>query len=171
MKLMAGKLGKVPTTYFESFNIRFSLSSFQAWQKVPKEFRKFVRKTTKKLHKKKGDNSKAKEKATQAGLSPEVLEFVQQFLLEWHAKLSHKRPWAVAKEMMEEKEEERTLPSGMEREHFLWLCRFMARWHLRHAVKCDVMTGWSSGETSDDTSGEEAGPSCEEGEFVTTDSG
>jgi len=111
---------------------------------VPKEFRKFVRKSTKKLHKKKGDNSKAKEKATQAGLSPEVLEFVQQFLLEWHAKLSHKRPWAVAKEMMEEKEEERTLPSGMEKEHFLWLCRFMARWHLRHAWKCDVMTGCSS---------------------------
>ena len=137
---------------------------------MPKEFRKFVRKSTKKLHKKKGDNSKAREKAIQAGLSPEVLEFVQQFLLEWHAKLSHKRPWAVAKEMMEEKEEERTLPSGMEREHFLWLCRFMARWHLRHAGKCDFMTGWSSGETSDDTSGEEAGPSYEEGEFVATDS-
>ena len=135
---------------------------FQLWQKVPQELRKYVRKSIQQLHKR-GDNSEAKEKATRAGLSPEVLDFVQQFLLEWHAKLSHKRPAAVAEEMMEE-EEQRTLPSGLEREHFLWLCRFMARWHRRHAGKCNVMSGWSSEETTDDTSGDEAASPGEEGE-------
>ena len=45
--------------------------------------------------------------------------------------------------------------SGLEKEHFRWLCRFMARWHRRHAGKCDVMAGWSSGDTGDDTSGDE----------------
>ena len=133
------------------------------WTTVPKQFRKYVRISVKQLHKKKGDNPKIKEKATRAGISQEVLDFVQQFLLEWHAKLSHKRPAAVAKEMMQE--EERTLPAGLERDHFLWLCRFMARWHRRHAGKCDIMSGWSSGETTDDTSEDDTGPSGEEGEL------
>ena len=126
---------------------------FQQWQKVPKQFRKYVRISMKQLHKNKGDNPKLQKKASEAGVSPEVREFLQQFLLEWHAKLSHKRPRAVAMEMMEG---ERSLPAGLEQGHFQWLCRFMARWHRRHAGKCEVMSGWSSGETNDDTSGDEA---------------
>ncbi|KAK7097509.1 uncharacterized protein [Littorina saxatilis] len=127
------------------------------WKKVPKELRKYVRVSVKQLHKDKGDNPKAKEKATRDGLSPEVMEFVDQIIPEWHAKLSQKRPRDVALEMMEG---EISLPAGLEKDHFLWMCRFMARWHRRHAGKCDVISAWSSGETDDSSSGEERQGGC-----------
>lgn len=124
----------------------------KAWKKVPKEFRVYVRKMVKHLHKNKGDKANSTEKlVTPSFLTPDMDQFLQQFVQDWHVKLAEKRPRAVRLEMMEET----TLPEGLEREHFLWMCRFMARWHRRHAGKCDVMGNWSSGETSDDTSGDE----------------
>ncbi|XP_076465187.1 uncharacterized protein LOC143296981 isoform X2 [Babylonia areolata] len=125
----------------------------EAKKKVPKEFRKYARVTVTQLHKKKeGDNSANKEEATRAGISGQVQEFVDQVLMEWHAKLTSRRPRVVAMEMMAE---ERTLPEGVEQAHFRWLCRFLARWHRRHAGKCDVMSNWSSGGTSSSSSSEE----------------
>ena len=129
---------------------------------MPRELRQYVRLSVEQLHRKKGDNPPAQGEASGAGLSPAVLEFLQQSLVEWHARLALTRPAAVAREMMEG---ERTLPAGLERGHFRWLCRFLARWHRRHAGKCDVMSGWSSGETTDDASGDEAGTTGEEGEL------
>ncbi|KAL8595791.1 hypothetical protein ACOMHN_012210 [Nucella lapillus] len=133
----------------------------KAEKQVPKEFRKYARVTVNQLHKNKGNNSDNKEKATQAGVSAEVQEFVEQTLLEWHAKMANKRPRAVATEMMAG---ERSLPAGMEVGHFLWLCCFLARWHRRHARKCSVMSGWSSGDTTTDdtTSGEDTATPVEE---------
>ena len=125
-----------------------SLFVLQACKPVSKEFRTEVRTAINQLHKKKkldgkGDKPRdGKEKATPSTLSPEVLKFLEQVSADWHSRLSHKRPRAVSKEM---KEEERSLPSRMEREQYTWLCCFMARWHRKHAEKCDVMSGWSSG--------------------------
>ncbi|KAK7485603.1 hypothetical protein BaRGS_00023178, partial [Batillaria attramentaria] len=124
----------------------------QLWKKIPKEFRMYVRKMVKQQHKNKGGKPN-EELVAPPGVTPEVNQFLQQFVQDWHAKLAEKRPRAVAMEMMAA--EETTLPEGLEREHFQWLCRFMARWHRRHAGKCDVMGNWSSGDTSDDTSGDE----------------
>ena len=121
-----------------------SLAMLQACKPVSKEFRTEIRTAINRLHKTKktdgkGDKPKdGKEKASPAALSPEVLKFLEQFSEEWHAKLVHKRPSAVSKEM---KEEERSLPSRMEREQYTWLCCFMARWHRKHAGKCDHMSG------------------------------
>ena len=125
---------------------------------MSQEYRKGVRLLVKHLHKlqkasaKGGKPKDEQEQETLAALSPEVQAFVQQVFEDWHTKLAQKRPRVVAKRMRKEK---RTLPSGLEKEHFRWLCRFMARWHRRHAGKCDVMAGWSSGDTGDDTSGDE----------------
>ena len=121
------------------------------------EFRKAIRVLVNQLHKKKKASAKAdkkddeQEQATLAVLSPEVKAFVQDFTEEWHTKLSQKPPRLVAKKM----KKERSLPQGLGKDDFQWLCRFMARWHRKHAGKCDVMSGWSSGETGDDTSGDE----------------
>ena len=109
------------------------------------------------LHKKKKASAKAdkptdeQEQATLAAVSPEIKAFVQDFVQEWHTQLSKKPPRLVAKRM----KKERSLPPGLEKDHFQWICRLMARWHRKHAGKCDVMSGWSSGETGDDTSGDE----------------
>ncbi|KAL8595790.1 hypothetical protein ACOMHN_012209 [Nucella lapillus] len=129
-----------------------------SWQKglgkVPKGFRKFVRMSFKKLRKGKGDNPKIKEKATHAGVSTEVQEFVQQILLEWRAKLTAKDHRAVAKEMMEG---ERTLPPGLQREHFHWLVRFLGRWRDWRGGKGGARQNGPSDESStDDTSADEA---------------
>ena len=124
---------------------------------MSKEFRKAIRVLVNQLHKKKKASAKAdkqddeQEQATLAVLSPEVKAFVQDFTEEWHTKLSQKPPRLVAKKM----KKERSLPQGLGKDDFQWLCRFMARWHRKHAGKCDVMSGWSSGETGDDTSGDE----------------
>lgn len=151
-----GKKGGKHGVYCTSSESEESDGGHKAHKQVPKEFRKYARVTVKQLHKSKGNNSDNKEKATRAGVPAEVQKFVEQILLEWHAKLSSKSPRAVAMEIMAG---ERSLPAGMEQEHFLWLCRFLSRWHRRHAGKCDVMSGWSSGETtSDETSGEETTP-------------
>jgi hypothetical protein len=119
------------------------------YQHVPREFRQYVRCSIKLLHKtdKPKKVAKLQDKIALSGLAPEVTEFVSQVLLEFHAKLSQKRPCSVVKEM---KDEERVLPDGMERRHFLWLCRFLARWHRRHAGKCDVMAAWSSGSSEEE---------------------
>ena len=76
-------------------------------------------------------------------------EFVTQVAEEWHSDLIHKTPRVVSKKVRKTK---RQLPSGLDQDHFRWLCRYLARWHRRHAGKCDVMSGWSSGETDDDLS-------------------
>ena len=110
---------------------------------MAKDFRKDVRVMMARLHKKK--TTSGQETTSLAALSPEVQGFIQKLADDWHAMLSKKRPRVVAKKMQKEK---RSLPSGLEEDHFRWLCRFMARWHRRHAHKCDVMSGWSSGETS-----------------------
>lgn len=126
----------------------------QLWTKVPKEFRTYVRKMIKHLHKNKADKPGHSENLiAPAGMSPEVTQFLQQFVQDWHAKLAEKRPHAVSMEMMDG--EGTALPPGLERDNFHWLCRFMARWHRRHAGKCDIMGNWSSGDTSDDPSGDE----------------
>ena len=117
---------------------------------VAKDFRKDVRVLMARLHKKKGASSS--ETTALAALTPEVQGFIEKLAEDWHTMLAKKRPRVVAKRVRKEK---RTLPSGVEKDHFRWLCRFMARWHRRHAGKCDVMAGWSSGETGGETSGEE----------------
>ena len=126
------------------------LALLQSDHTVAKDFRKDVRVMMARLHKKK--TTSGQETTSLAALSPEVQGFIQKLADDWHAMLSKKRPRVVAKKMQKEK---RSLPSGLEEDHFRWLCRFMARWHRRHAHKCDVMSGWSSGETGDDTSGDE----------------
>lgn len=116
--------------------------------KVSAEFRKFVRSSMKLLHKTKGGQAtSSQEKVTLSGLAPEVTDFVRQLLLEWHVKLTHKPPQVVAREMATE---ERSLPQGLQQGDFQWLCRFTARWHRRHAAKCDVMANWSSSSSSDE---------------------
>jgi hypothetical protein len=70
----------------------------------------------------------------------EVVEFLKSFSDDWHKKLSalpKPRPRAVSKEL---KEAQTTLPSRLEREQYRWLCCYMARWHRKHAGKCDVMS-------------------------------
>ena len=132
-----------------------------------KEFRKAVRGLVNRLHRQtpraggKGDKPRPAEDAEQeqttlAALSPEVQSFVQHFLERWHAQLSQRPPRVVAKRMQKGAG---SLPPGLEEDRLRWLCRFLARWHRKHAGKCDVMSGWSSGETGDDTSGDEGSAS------------
>ena len=132
------------------FNATLSLSRTQSDHTVAKDFRKNVRVLMARLHKKKGPSGS--ETTALAALTPEVQGFIQKLAEDWHTMLAKKRPRVVAKRVRKEK---RTLPSGLEKDHFRWLCRFMARWHRRHAGKCDIMSGWSSGETGGETSGEE----------------
>lgn len=122
------------------------------------EYRKGVRLLLRLLHKAQKQGAKPatpaddEDKATLAALSPEVQAFVQKIAEEWHTKLAKKKPRVVARRVRMQK---RTFPPGMERDHFQWLCRYLARWHRTHAGKCEAMAGWSSGETGDDTSGDE----------------
>ena len=125
---------------------------------MSREYRQAVRQLVRQLHRaqragaKGGHPADDQEQATLAALSPEVQAFVRQVFEDWHALLAQKRPRVVSKRIRKGK---RSLPPGLEKDHFRWLCRFLGRWHRRHAGKCDVMSGWSSGETGDDTSGDE----------------
>lgn len=123
---------------------------------VSKEFRKDVRILVNQLHRKKKGGKKGdkpvEEQAALASLSPEVQAFVQELVQDWHTKLAKKPPRMVAKIMKKKGE---SLPAALDMDHFRFICRFMSRWHRKHAGKCDVMSGWSSGATADDTSADE----------------
>lgn len=129
------------------------LKKRKLWKTISPEMRKYVRELMKNLHK--GDKGKqaAKKETTPEGLNREAVEFIQQFIAEWHAKLTSLPPREVSIAMA--KEERTGLPKGIENKHVQWLCRFLARWHHRHAGNCEGMAGWSSNDTSDDTSGNE----------------
>ncbi|XP_076465073.1 uncharacterized protein LOC143296931 [Babylonia areolata] len=97
-------------------------------KKGPKGFRKYVCMSyTHLVNGKKGEDHKIKEKATRAGLSAEVQEFVDQVMMEWQAKLTHQQYHIVAKEMTQG---ERTLPAGLLQEHFLWLVSFLTHMQI-----------------------------------------
>ena len=89
------------------------------------------------------------ENDSSVALFTPVLNFVKQFIQNWHDKLVDNNPSIVANQMRSEK---KNFPLGMTQDHFRWLCRFMARWHRRNAGKCNVMSAWSSGNTGDDSS-------------------
>ncbi|KAL8580089.1 hypothetical protein ACOMHN_051257 [Nucella lapillus] len=120
-------------------------------QTLTKEFRQAVRVLMKRIHKKKNPKSADddQEKATLAALKPEVHSFLQKVADDWHAMLGEKKPRLVAKRM---KKRKRTLPADLQREHYLWLCRYFRRWHARNASRCSDMAGWSSGEDGGDLS-------------------
>ena len=91
-------------------------------------------------------------------------EFVTQVAEEWHSDLIHKTPRVVSKKVRKTK---RQLPSGLDQDHFRWLCRYLARWHRRHAGKCDVMSGWSS----DDDDNEESDSDVDEDKLKVLEQG
>lgn len=87
------------------------------------------------------------------GMSLEAVKFIQEFVAEWHSKLTSLPPHEVSIAMA--KDECTGLPKGIENEYIPWLCQFLARWHRRHAGKCDMMAAWSSGDTSDTSEDEQ----------------
>ncbi|XP_076450540.1 uncharacterized protein LOC143286720 [Babylonia areolata] len=119
---------------------------------ISKEFRTGARVFVRRLH----QAAECPQQADSAvdELAPQVRDFIKQTHDEWHSKLTSQRPSVLCRRMRMKK---RTLPSGLERDHFLWLLRLMARWHRRHAGQCRAMAGWSSGDTDADESGGEEG--------------
>lgn len=132
----------------------------QVWKTIPVYFRKYTRKMVEILHKKEDgeitQQSTEKTQAIPADITPDINQFLQQFLQQWHSKLASLPPHLVSKEMAGS--EDFSLPQGLEKSHLEWLCCFLARWHHRHAGKCDLMAPWLSFETSDDTSEDESRP-------------
>ncbi|XP_025085943.1 uncharacterized protein LOC112559159 isoform X2 [Pomacea canaliculata] len=123
------------------------------WKKIPPELRKYLRFLMKTLHREERKKHQEKKEMVPEGMSLEAVKFIQEFVTEWHSKLTSLPPHEVSIAMA--KDECTGLPKGIENEYIPWLCQFLARWHRRHAGKCDMMAAWSSGDTSDTSEDEQ----------------
>ena len=115
---------------------------FQTDTGFSKEFRKAARTFVFKIHQQHVLSNEEFNTTAPQNLSLEINNFIRRITDEWHDELAGKKPCLVSKTMSKIIPE---LPKGINKSHYDWLMRYLARWHRRNAGKCDVMSGWSSG--------------------------